>query len=251
MVPVPLELLELGMLVEPQSIVEKVWDQVLRIQQRLIWEPKTALILGSGPLGLLAAITCRILNLDVYVWSMSPEGSIQAQLVRDCGAQYQQSGSSESSQQNNLTLSAYAEKLGRPIDMILECTGYSPLAFEAMSALAPNGVLALLGVTPSDKKVEIHSDAINQSMVLENKCVIGSVNAARKDFETAIYRLMQMEEKHKGWLQRLITNRITLEQVPKLEFKDISLKAVVDVIPQAQWRSLVKKTEEIAYSFSV
>jgi glucose 1-dehydrogenase len=247
LVQVPSILLELGMLVEPQSIVEKVWDQVLRVQQRLIWEPRTALILGSGPLGLLAAMTCRVLGLNVYVWSMSPQDSLQAELVRASGAVYQQSGAAGTA----ATLTAYADGLGKPIDLILECTGYSPLAFEGMSVLAPNGVLALLGVTPADRKLEISSDMLNQGMVLENKCVIGSVNASRKDFETAIYRLQQMEKVSPGWLTRLITNRMQLEDLLKLDFRSIPIKAVVDVVPTEQWGELVKQTKEVAYSFSV
>ncbi|NQX68219.1 glucose 1-dehydrogenase [Paenibacillus alba] len=247
LVQVPLDLLQHGMLVEPQSIVEKVWDQVLRVQQRLIWEPKTALILGSGPLGLLAAMTCRLLGLEVYVWSMSPQDSLQAQLVKISGGMYQQAGAASAAD----TLTAYAERLGKPLDLILECTGFSPLAFEAMAVLAPNGVLALLGVTPADRKLEISSDMLNQSMVLENKCVLGSVNAARKDFETAIYRLQQMEKNYPGWLDRLVTNRMKLEAVPQLDFSSIPIKAVVDIVPVEQWRELVKQTEEVAYSFSV
>lgn len=248
LVQVPKELLKHGVLVEPQSIVEKVWDQVLRVQQRLIWEPRTALILGSGPLGLLAAMTCRLLGLDVYVWSRSPQDSLQAQLVKDSGGVFKEAGADSSSA---ATMTAYAEGLGKPIDLILECTGYSPLAFEAMSVLAPNGVLALLGVTPADRKLEISSDMLNQSMVLENKCVIGSVNASRKDFETAIYRLQQMEKQFPGWLERLVTNRMTLEDVPKLDFNSIPIKAVVDIVPVEQWGDLVKQTNEVVYSFSV
>lgn len=248
LVQVPTELLEQGVLVEPQSIVEKVWDQVLRVQQRLIWEPKTALILGSGPLGLLAAVTCRLLGLDVHVWSKSPQDSLQAQLVKDCGGVYQTAGEGEAGAKS---LTAYAEGLGKPLDLVLECTGFSPLAFEAMAVLAPNGVLALLGVTPADRKLEISSDMLNQSMVLENKCVIGSVNAARKDFETAIYRLQQMERVYPGWLDRLVTNRMKLEAVPELDFASIPIKAVVDIVPVEQWRGLVKQTREVEYSFSV
>ncbi|MED4602518.1 alcohol dehydrogenase catalytic domain-containing protein, partial [Paenibacillus validus] len=41
LVRVPAGLLRYGMLTEPQSIVEKVWDEVQRIQQRLVWQPTT------------------------------------------------------------------------------------------------------------------------------------------------------------------------------------------------------------------
>ncbi|MCD1259000.1 hypothetical protein B5M42_009135 [Paenibacillus athensensis] len=148
-------------------------------------------------------------------------------------------------------LSAYVDSLGRPVDLIFECTGYSPLAFEAMGALGPNGVLALLGVTPADRKLEIPSDALNQEIVLENKCVLGSVNASRKDFETGLYRLGEMQRRYPELLAGLITNRLKLEDVPQLDFAQIPIKAVVDVVPQAQWADMVKPSTEPAYSFSV
>lgn len=252
-VKVPKASLSYGMLAEPQSIVEKVWDQVQKVQQRLIWEPRTALVLGSGPLGLLAAMTCRVLGLETHVWSMSPEDGMQAKLARGCGAAYHQAGEGkgETSGGKPATLTQFAERLGKRIDLIFECTGYSPLAFEAMSALGANGVLALLGVTPGKRTQEVPTDAINFEMVLENKCMLGSVNASRKDFETGLYRLQQMHERFPDALAGIITERIRLEDVPGLDFKRIAVKAVVDVVPVEQWESLVHQTKDAAYSFSV
>lgn len=256
LVKVPPECLSYGVLTEPQSIVEKVWDQVQRIQQRLIWQPRTVLVLGSGPLGLLAAFTTRCLGLDTVVWSMSPADSAAADLVRACGAEYRQAGkpgsASAQGSESAETLSGFMERSGKRADLIFECTGYSPLAFEAMTVLGPNGVLALLGVTPGSRTLQISSDRINQELVLENKCVLGSVNASRKDFETGLYRLQQMEEKFPGLLGRLISNRLTLEQVPALDFAQIEIKAVVDLVPQAQWKELLNEnSSQVEYSFSV
>ncbi|MDB4867131.1 MAG: glucose dehydrogenase, partial [Cohnella sp.] len=50
-VKVPDECLLYGVFVEPQSIVEKVYNQTLKIQQRMIWQTQTVRVLGSGPLG--------------------------------------------------------------------------------------------------------------------------------------------------------------------------------------------------------
>ncbi|WP_282936772.1 glucose 1-dehydrogenase [Paenibacillus sp. RC67] len=256
LVKVPPACLAYGVLTEPQSIVEKVWDQVQRIQQRLIWQPRTVLVLGSGPLGLLAAFTSRCLGLDTVVWSMSPADSTAAELVRACGAEYRQAGNpggaSGQGSEAAETLNGFLEQSGKRADMIFECTGYSPLAFEAMTALSPNGVLALLGVTPGSRTLKISSDMINQELVLENKCVLGSVNASRKDFETGLYRLQQMEEKFPGLLNKVISDRLTLEQVPELDFNHIGIKAVVDLVPQTQWSELLSgNSSQVEYSFSV
>ncbi|WP_281885978.1 glucose 1-dehydrogenase [Paenibacillus sp. YYML68] len=272
LVKVSSSMLTLGVLAEPQSIVEKVWDEVQRIQQRLIWQPKTAVVLGSGPLGLLAALTCRTLGLDTYVWSKSPADSAAADIVRACGAHYKQASGassteaamfghratvgderqSEESEKPISPLDAFLKGHGKRADLILECTGYSPLAFDAMTALGPNGVLALLGVTPGNRREKVSVDRINHELVLENKCVLGSVNASRKDFETGLYRLGRMESLFPGVLDRLLTDRLTMEQVAQLDFSGIGVKAVVDVIPQSEWTRLAAASEgEVAYSFSV
>ncbi|MCP3772117.1 glucose 1-dehydrogenase [Paenibacillus sp. MZ04-78.2] len=258
LVKVPAGSLAFGILAEPQSIVEKVWNEVQRIQQRLVWQPRTAVVLGSGPLGLLAALTCRCLGLDTVVWSKSPDDSIGAELVRACGAMYAQAEDEAAAPAGSgsapaiSALGAFLQRNGRRADLIFECTGYSPLAFDAMAAMGPNGVLALLGVTPGNRSIRISSDQINQELVLENKCVLGSVNASRKDFETGLYRLKQMEARFPGLLGRLMTDRLTLEQVPQLDFGRIAVKAVVDLVPREQWTGLVRhEAEEVAYSFSV
>ncbi|WP_141333810.1 glucose 1-dehydrogenase [Paenibacillus sp. tmac-D7] len=288
LVRVPAGLLRYGMLTEPQSIVEKVWDEVQRIQQRLVWQPTTAVVLGSGPLGLLAALTCRCLGLDTLVWSKSAPDSPGADIVRACGAEFQQAverraeaagagaaagtarstdaaaatgtvagagegtGAGDGARAASSPLSELLQAKGKRADLIVECTGFSPLAFDAMTALGPNGVLALLGVTPGSRHIRVASDAINQELVLENKCVFGSVNASRQDFETGLYRLQQIEERFPGVLDRLMTERLTLERVPELDFGKIAIKAVVDVIPREQWSGLVQEQGAgIANSFSV
>src|SRR5207244_8552791 len=65
LVKLPGELAAVGVLLEPLTIAEKAVDQIQRIQSRLVWEPKRAVILGSGPVGLLAALALRLRELEV------------------------------------------------------------------------------------------------------------------------------------------------------------------------------------------
>lgn len=46
----------LGVLLEPTTVVVKAWEQVVAVGQRAFWEPRTALVTGAGPIGLLAAL---------------------------------------------------------------------------------------------------------------------------------------------------------------------------------------------------
>ncbi len=83
---------------------------------------------------------------------------------RECGAHFQFAGTTNAP----ASLTDYIKYLDLRIDLILECTGYSPLAFEAMSVLGANGVLALLGISAGSRKLEIAADALNLNLVLDN-----------------------------------------------------------------------------------
>ncbi len=58
----------LGVLLEPMTVITKALEQVLMVGQRgAHWEPKTALVTGAGPIGLLAALRLSVRNLEVHV----------------------------------------------------------------------------------------------------------------------------------------------------------------------------------------
>lgn len=242
-VKVPRRCADYGVLAEPQSIIEKVWNQVLRIQQRMVWQPQTALVIGSGPLGLLAALTCRSLGLRTHVWSMNEEQSVNADIVRQIGAVYHQAGGNK--------LQEAAGRWKERFDMVWECSGYPPIAFDAMGVLGPNGVLSLLSVSPFNRTLEIPADALNQEIVVQNKLIVGSVNASRKDFETGLYRLQQIEREYPGMLEALQSERLAMDQVPSLDFGSIRIKAVVDLVPRGEWRDWINPQRDIQYRFSI
>lgn len=240
-VPIPAGCASYGVLVEPQSIVEKVCSQIAIIQQRVKWEPRTALITGSGPLGVLTALTYRTMGLDTHVWSRSGEDSVNASLIRRCGAFYHEakagggnagSDSEEQGTEDRLFTSGlqqFAESRNIRPDVIWECSGHTPLAFESIRLLNANGVLAILGVTSGTGRMDIPCDLLNQEMVLKNKCIIGSVNASRADFVAGIRRLQEMERDFPGLLGEMMTDRLNMAQVPELDFRSVAVKAVVDL----------------------
>src|SRR5919201_5097049 len=45
---------QLGVLLEPTSVVAKAWEHTERIGRRAHWEPQSVLVTGAGPIGLLA-----------------------------------------------------------------------------------------------------------------------------------------------------------------------------------------------------
>ena len=77
----------LGVLLEPTTVVAKAWEQVRVVGQRAFWEPRTVLVTGAGPIGLLAALVGRQHGLEVHVLDRVESGA-KPELVRALGATY-------------------------------------------------------------------------------------------------------------------------------------------------------------------
>jgi threonine dehydrogenase-like Zn-dependent dehydrogenase len=199
-VKVPRGLKDVGVLLEPTTVVEKGIAQAYEIQRRLrVWHPKRAAVLGAGTIGLLAALVLRLRGLDVTVFGRTRKPYLNADLLEAIGARYESTG--------DLSISDGASKHG-PWDLMFEATGYSPIVFEAMQALGKNGVLVLASVTGGDKIVEVPADRVNQGFVLGNKVMVGTVNANREYFELGVRDMAQAEAAYPGWLGRLLTHPV-------------------------------------------
>lgn len=208
-VKVPRGLREVGVLLEPTTVVEKGIAQAYEIQRRLrVWRPRRAAVLGSGTIGLLATMALRLRGLDVTVFGRTPKPSRNAELIEALGARYLTT--------QDVPVVEGARRHG-PFDLMFEATGFSPIVFDAMQALGKNGVLVLSSVTGGDRRVEVPADAINLQFVLGNKVMVGTVNANREYFETGVRDLAQCEAQFPGWLARLLTHPVSgLERWPEL-----------------------------------
>src|SRR5258707_9556781 len=64
-VKVPRGLKEVGVLLEPATVVEKGITQAYEIQRRLrVWRPRRAAVMGAGTIGILATLALRLRGLD-------------------------------------------------------------------------------------------------------------------------------------------------------------------------------------------
>jgi threonine dehydrogenase-like Zn-dependent dehydrogenase len=200
LIKIPGGLKHVGVLLEPMTVVEKGIAQAYEIQRRLkVWRPRKAAVMGAGTIGLLAALVLRLRGLEVTVFSRDRKPSRNADLIEMTGARYV-------SVQDTTILDG-ARQYG-PFDLIFEATGFSPVVFEGMQALAKNGVLVLSSITGGDRKVEIPADRINLDFVLGNKVMVGTVNAARENFEEGVRDMAMAEAQYSGWLSRLLTHPI-------------------------------------------
>jgi threonine dehydrogenase-like Zn-dependent dehydrogenase len=198
--PLPETLREVGVLLEPTTVAEKGINHAFEIQRRLkVWEPRRALILGSGTIGLLAGLAARLRGLELTVASLPRPPYRNSELVEQLGGVYRST--------QDVDLAAISEERG-PFDMIMDATGFSPIIWEAAEVLGKNGVLVLSSITGGDRTAEIPSDRINQSFVLGNKVMVGTVNASPADFRIGVDDLIKAQAVYPGWLEQLLTTPI-------------------------------------------
>jgi threonine dehydrogenase-like Zn-dependent dehydrogenase len=186
---------EVGMLLEPTTVVAKAWEQVEKIGGRGWFEPKRVLVTGAGPVGLLAALLGQQRGLDVHVLDQV-RGGPKPRLVHELGASYHWSD-----------IDAVTDRI-RP-DVVIEATGVPDLVFGAMAGTASYGIVCLTGVSGPGRRVRVDAGELNRDIVLENDAVVGSVNANLRHYEQAAEALGAAD---RAWLAGLVSRRVPLEK---------------------------------------
>ena len=200
---IPRSVSDVGVLLEPLSVVEKGIGHAYLMQQRLEWKPRTGLVLGAGPIGLLAAALMRARGLETHVVGRELDDDPRARLVKRLGATYHTVAAK--------TVFDVQQEVP-PIDIAIEATGVATVAFNAMQVLGRNGVLCLLSVTSGSGSAQQPIDKINQLLVLGNQVVFGSVNANPRHFAEGVKDLVVIERKWPGVLKQLITTQLPWDQ---------------------------------------
>jgi glucose 1-dehydrogenase len=201
-----------GVLVEPTSVLAKAWDQTERIGRRSrAWDPKTLLVTGAGPIGLLAALIGAQRGLDVHVLDHRDSEEKRA-IVGAIGGTFH--------------LGSLADLGPLNPDILMECTGAPSVVRDAVGHITRGGIVCLVGVSAPGHDLKVDLGAFNRTMVLDNDTVFGTVNANRQHYEDAVATLQRAD---KNWLERLITRRVPLEQwTQSLEQQPDDIKVVVD-----------------------
>lgn len=178
-----------GVLLEPASVLAKAWEHVERIGRRARWAPRRVLVTGAGTVGLMGALLGMQRELEVHVFDRSGSGP-KPDLVRQLGAKY------------------HCRFPAIEFDIAIECTGAPSVIAQAVAGSAPGGIVCLTGLGGEHSIASFDVATLNQSLVLENRVVFGSVNANRRHYDAAAQAL---ERAQRAWLERLITTRTSLK----------------------------------------
>ncbi len=199
-VRVPQGLKHLHVLMEPMSCAAKAIQQAFECQRRMkVWSPQRAFVLGAGQIGLLSTLVLKLRGLDVYTLARGKGPHLKSSIVEGMESTYIST--------QDINLADLAKKVGKA-DLIIDATGSSRIAFEAMQALGHNGTLVWTSITGGKNVTEVPSDKINIEWVLGNKLLLGSVNANREHFEAGIKDMALGEVMFPGVLQKILTNPV-------------------------------------------
>src|SRR5512143_3945055 len=183
----------LGVLLEPTTVVAKAWEQVAAVGHRAFWEPRTVLVTGAGPIGLLAALVAKQHGLEVHVLDRVESGP-KPELVRALGATYH--------------AGAVAD-IGFQPDVILECTGVGAVIADALRVVSSGGVVCLTGVGSGGRIGTLPIADMAAHVVLRNNVVVGSVNANKRHWYRAGETLARAD---RSWLAHLVSRRARPEE---------------------------------------
>jgi threonine dehydrogenase-like Zn-dependent dehydrogenase len=179
-----------AVLLEPASVLAKAWEHIERIGRRARWAPQRVLITGAGPVGLMAALMGVQRGLEVHVMDRNETGPKPA-LVRELGA------------------ACHSEFPPIEPDIVIECTGSPAIIAQAVAGSAPGSIVCLTGLGSGGFDTSFDVAKLNQSMVLENRVVFGTVNANLRHYHAAADALSHA---NRAWLDRLITRRVPLSR---------------------------------------
>ncbi len=212
---IPAELRSVGVLIEPLTIVEKALQELLQVQERLMWkcEPvagrgpyhcRSALVLGAGPIGYLAALCLADLGMKTHLVSRNDPDDPKIQVLQSAGIPYFCS--------RGQTPEDIAAAVDGNIDVVFEATGNSALWLDYLPILGTNGICVVTGNAGTGNQITINADRVMRRLVLLNQLVLGVVNANIGAFHAAARRLPTLGEKFPGIVESLITARVPLER---------------------------------------
>ena len=203
LVAVPRSLGRLGVLAEPASVCARAIRHARAVAERQPWRAQRALVIGTGAIGMLSTYFLRLDGFEVWIAGRSPGTTPKAQLAEACGAHY------VSTAETPLAVLA-AESGG--FDVVIEAAGDAQVMLDTLSLLRRNGVACLLGVDGRARELSIDGRILGVDAVLQNRALLGSVNAHARDWEAAVDHLDRARERWNDAIEAFVGLRVAVDR---------------------------------------
>lgn len=201
---VPPSLCSLAVFTEPLSVAEKAISEAIAIQsgrlpKRWLERPPRVLVTGMGPIGFAAVVAARCRGWEVTMYGRDKPDTFRAEMAEQFSASYVKS-------EKFIAEPANLEEDG--FDLILECTGSDDVVLKVAPAMATCGIMVWLGSVRSPRPKLQPVETLMRNVLVRNQILLGTVNAALRDFELAIEHLGQMQAEESEAMNALITARV-------------------------------------------
>jgi threonine dehydrogenase-like Zn-dependent dehydrogenase len=178
LIAIPRSLGQTAILAEPLSVVEKAVATALAAHP---FQPRTALITGCGPVGVLTAFALLVRGFDVEIASLEAADEIRPAIAVRAGGRYVRLPDSPS-----------------PADLVFEASSHPNAAALGLSRLRTGGVMVFIGA--SEDAIPLTSlEALRRNLT-----IAGIINAAGMHFEAALEDLARFPH---SWLDGFVERR--------------------------------------------
>ncbi len=242
-IKVPADLAKLAVFTEPLSIAEKGIEQIRVIQSRLPWacehpnhtflspdwgKCKTALVLGAGPLGILATALLRLADVYTYVADIVPEDSPKVHLVKHMGANYIDARSKTPKELVEFCCSPPGN-----LDIIFEASGAAATAIELINYMSRSSIYVMTGIPREELVMKVDAARLVRQIVRYNQVIVGSVNSNRSHFEMSLKDIPAINSRFGGMLEEMITHSFKLKDYERIfaPTDQKHIKTVIEVEP--------------------
>jgi threonine dehydrogenase-like Zn-dependent dehydrogenase len=242
-VKVPSSIASLAVLVEPLSIAEKGMEQIKIMQNRLPWSCphpqhdftsaewggcKTALVVGAGPLGLMATALLKLAGVNTFTSDILPSDTVRPQLVKQMEAKYINAVDKTPDE-----VAQICNEETKQLDIIFEAAGAAKEAVELINYMSRSSIYVMTGIPRKELTVKINAAQMVRRIVRYNQVIVGSVNSNRQHFEMAVNDIPKIDKGYRNIFRKMITHRYKMRDYMEALNGDMKdrIKTVIEIDP--------------------
>ncbi len=203
LVAVPPSLGRLGVLAEPASVCARAIRHARAVGERQPWRTDRALVVGPGAIGMLSTYFLRLDGIEVWVAGRSAPPTPKSELAEACGARYVSTAET--------SLAVLADDTGG-FDIVIEAAGDAQVMLDTLGLLRRNGVACLLGVDGRRRTVELEGPVLGVDTIVQNRALLGSVNAHARDWVAAVDNLDRTRASWPDALEQFVGLRVPVDR---------------------------------------
>ncbi len=209
LVKIPEDIMDIAIMAQPLSDLEKSLEEILNVQNRMYWKCpdgtygcRSALVTGTGPIGILISMLLKSRGFNVTIANIRDASEREARIFDETGIKFFNSSN------------GYGN-INKKFDLVFESSGSnSSLIPQLLGLLRSNGFLGLFGFMR--KGIAQISSADWQSFIYRSITITGLINGQKPHYEMAVRDLVEWKHIWQKSTASLITNKVSINENEKV-----------------------------------